>query len=371
VWPRRWAFAVRAEASPGWALDGLANLVQAGDVAAAREAAGTLESFWSVPGNANHEHLLGRALTVAQGLDEPDTATMLLAPFRIEMLERSHAAALAQLAAHYGESWTRDLVGVWFGRDRFAYTSWQAQRGRWLESMPLLCEALRAAAGADVPVGRLLAAAAWLPLRESAAGMLASHAPSHRYEALGGLGPAVAGLLVSTAIVGAADLRPEVVAFLCQDDDDLIVCALSALRAAHKAKRLADPEAGLDVIARHCSARLEARLARPVRATDDWSIELPDARRCELCQTLGAFLGDRTRRTFEWPLAEQRRRRVHGRIDQGELPVRHQTRRSGRPYTLVLSKTEALFAREREARQRDQTDLAWLGRTFVTRQASG
>jgi hypothetical protein len=36
-------------------------------------------------------------------------------------------------------------------------------------------------------------------------------------------------------------------------------------------------------------------------------------------------------------------------------------------YTLVLSKTDALFAREREARQRDQTDLAWLGRTFVAR----
>jgi hypothetical protein len=67
---------------------------------------------------ANPGHLLGKALTVAHGLDEPDTATMLLAPFQIEMLERIHAPALAQVAAHYGESWTRDLVGVWFGRDR-------------------------------------------------------------------------------------------------------------------------------------------------------------------------------------------------------------------------------------------------------------
>jgi hypothetical protein len=36
------------------------------------------------------------------------------------------------------------------------------------------------------------------------------------------------------------------------------------------------------------------------------------------------------------------------------------TRRQGRPYTLVLTKTEALFAREREARIRDETDLEWL-----------
>ena len=367
VWPRRWAFAVRAEASPGWALDRLADLIQAGDVAGAREAADTLDSSWSVAENANPGRLLGKALTVAQGLGEPDTATMLLAPFRIEMLERIHAPALAQLAAHYGESWTRDLVAVWFGRDRLAYTSRQPQRGSWLESLPTVCEALRATPEADVPVGRLLTAAAWPPLRESAGGAMRSSTPSYRVQALGELGPAVAGLLVSTSIVGAADVRAHVLAFLCQDNDQMVVCALSALRAAYEARWQAHPESGLDVIARHCAARLEARLARPVRAAGDWSIELPEGCRCELCQALGAFLSDSARRTFEWPLAEQRRRHVHGRIDQGELPVSHQTRRSGRPYTLVLSKTDALFTREREARRRDQTDLSWLGRTFVVR----
>jgi len=42
------------------------------------------------------------------------------------------------------------------------------------------------------------------------------------------------------------------------------------------------------------------------------------------------------------------------------VPVTHQTRRQGRPCTLVLAKTEALYAREQEARIRDQTDLEWL-----------
>jgi hypothetical protein len=36
------------------------------------------------------------------------------------------------------------------------------------------------------------------------------------------------------------------------------------------------------------------------------------------------------------------------------------TRRQGSPYTLVLTKTEALFAREQEARTRDETNLQWL-----------
>lgn len=367
VWPRRWAFAIRAQASPGWALDRLADLVRAGDVAGARDTAATLTSFWNVAVKANAEQLLGKALTVARGVDEPGTAAMLLAPFQIEMLASTHAESLAQLAARYGESWTRDLVAVWFGRDRRMHVSWHSQRADWLESLPAVCEALRAVPEAGVSVGRLLSATAWTQLREWADDVLQFPTPSYRDKALGELGPAVAGVLVSTGVVAAADLRDEVVSFLCQDNDDLVVCAMSALRAAHKAKRQTHRESGLDVVARHCAARLEARLAWPARAADDWSVELPEGCRCELCQTLGAFLGDKARRSFEWPLAEQRRRHVHSRIDGAELPVSHQTRRSGRPYTLVLRKTDALFTRERDARQQDQADLSWLGRTFVAR----
>ena len=68
----------------------------------------------------------------------------------------------------------------------------------------------------------------------------------------------------------------------------------------------------------------------------------------------------RSRRTFEWPLATDRRRHVHTQIDSAALPVRHQTRRQGRPYTLVLAKTGELFTREKDARHKAVTDLAWL-----------
>ncbi len=47
----------------------------------------------------------------------------------------------------------------------------------------------------------------------------------------------------------------------------------------------------------------------------------------------------------------------------GPMPLAddtHRTRRQGSPYTLVLNKTDALFAREHEARIRDETDLGWL-----------
>jgi hypothetical protein len=40
--------------------------------------------------------------------------------------------------------------------------------------------------------------------------------------------------------------------------------------------------------------------------------------------------------------------------------VRHQTRRVGRPYTLVLTKTDALFEREAQQRRTEQQELVWL-----------
>jgi hypothetical protein len=136
----------------------------------------------------------------------------------------------------------------------------------------------------------------------------------------------------------------------------------SALRAAAELSRDgARGDAGFGNLAADCAARLRARLARPQRAEGDWSIELPAGScTCGLCGTLRVFLEDKNQRTFEWPLAKERRQHVHSRIDAAELTVTHVTRRQGRPYTLVLTKTDALFAREREARTRDETDLEWL-----------
>lgn len=38
----------------------------------------------------------------------------------------------------------------------------------------------------------------------------------------------------------------------------------------------------------------------------------------------------------------------------------HVTRRVGRPFTLVLTKTKDLFERETDARRRAEADLTWL-----------
>ena len=117
---------------------------------------------------------------------------------------------------------------------------------------------------------------------------------------------------------------------------------------------------GVEALARQAGQWLEIRLARPSRRSDDWSIEAPSGCGCALCLALDGFLTDPARQKWDWPLKEASRRHVHLRIDLNELPVRHQTRRTGRPYTLVLSKLPTLFEREEQARRKDDADLRWI-----------
>jgi len=89
----------------------------------------------------------------------------------------------------------------------------------------------------------------------------------------------------------------------------------------------------------------------PEREAEDWSMDFPGDCDCDLCFELGEFLGDPDARQLEWPLAKEKREHVRHQLDVYGLPVRHETRRSGRPYTLVLNKTEELFESGAEERR--------------------
>ena len=361
VWPRDRNFINRAEASPAWALDELHANVRAGDRGGARAGAATLAPFWDAAARSQDQvGFFGKALRTASALDDAQTAGMLLHPFRIENLGLAHVAPLAELAGHYGAQWAGELLRGWFGdRQSWAYAG-AAERPEWLASLPGLCEALQARGSPGAATAHRLLDLSWDWLGETIGLWLTTQSPSHRDQRLGDLGQSLTTVLTAAAVTGAVSLRDKVVGFGCRQGDEVIVCVMPALRAAGTLPADTRRDGGFDDLAADCAARLRARLARPPRADDDWSIELPDGCACELCGTLGTFLRDPARRTFEWPLAEQRRRHVHSRIDAAGLPVRHQTRRQGRPYTLVLSKTQALFELERQARIREESDLEWL-----------
>jgi hypothetical protein len=361
VWPRGRSFTNRAEASPAWALDELHTRARAGDPAGARAAAATLAPFWDTTARTQgRKGFIGKALQTASALDDADTARMLLRPLRIEGLTRAHVAPLVTLARHYGEQWISELLRTWFGdRRSWAYAGDQ-NRPDWLASLPALCEALHAKGSTGTATAHRLLELSWDWLDETIRQWLVTRSPSRRDKQLGDLGQPLAAVLTAAAVTGAVSLRDEIVGFGREQGDEVIACVMPALQAAGTLPADTRRDGGFDALAVDCAARLEARLVRPSRADDDWSIDLPEGCACELCSTLGTFLRDPARRSFEWPLAEQRRRHVHSRIDTAELPVRHETTRKGRPYTLVLTKSQALFEHERQVRIRDEADLQWL-----------
>jgi hypothetical protein len=371
VWPREQAFANRAEAAPSWALDEIAAMASAGDVPGARGAAVTLAPFWdtAVTGRrASQDHdqasqIFGPALRAADAVADAPTAAMLLRPFRIDDLDHGHADSFGKMAVRYGQSWTAEQVRTWFaGKPGWAYVG-GTERPRWIaDQLPGLCARLQASGPGGAVAAQQLVELAWEWTAKDIRAGLASPWPSRRDEQLGELARPLASVLTAAAAIGAASMRDAVCGFVREQGDAVTALEMPALRAAAKLpRRAARGEAGFGDLAADCAARLRARLARPQRASGDWSVELPAGTcDCELCRTLRGFLEDKIRRTFEWPIAKERRQHVHARIDATELPVTHVTRRQGSPYVLVLHKTEALFTRELQARERDETDLDWL-----------
>jgi hypothetical protein len=367
LWPASRAFAVRGRASPSWALEELSARARTGDLAGAREAAATLAPFWEgAAARVEARALFAKALRAALLLDEPALAAMLLRPFRLETLTRRDAKALSALIDSYGERWTDELVSVWSAKLRFHHPKGK-DREEWMASLPKLCLALRETGETGAAAAMLLLRASLGWTKDSIEEGLELSSPGAREQTLRELARPVAAMLEGARVIAATDLSDETITVL-RRHEELTGCAIAVLRATPTRRWSAT---GLDTLAAHCSATLQASLARPPRAGDDWSIEPPKGCDCELCAQLRVFLEDPITTSFEWPLAKDRRAHVHRRIDAAELPVAHQTRRTGRPYTLVLSKTDALFHRERLRRRGDEKDLAWLQRNAGATNTAG
>jgi hypothetical protein len=289
---------------------------------------------------------------------------MLLHPFRIEDLTDAAVNSFAKLAASFGQEWTAKALRTWFGGDQpaLAYGGGQ-DRPRWVaDFLPGVCTGLHATGRPGTVAAQRLLDLAWEWIGKDIRGGLALSPPSYRDKSLDKLGKPLASVLTAAAEIGAASTRDNAFSYIRQQGDAVTVLAMSALRAA--AELPGDgtrDDACFGDLAADCAGRLATRLARPQRAPGDWSIELPAGGcTCDLCATLRTFLQNTSRRTLEWPLAKQLRQHIHARIDAAELPVSHETRRQGRPYTLVLNKIDALFAGEKAARAKDQADLEWL-----------
>ena len=366
LWPRERAFVIRAKASPRWAIGQIGKKLAAKGANAAAEAlalARRLLPFWSRVAARDEGHALidGTLLTAAK-LADPGVAAALLEPFTLTKVTAKAAPRLADLLDRYGLAWCRALLRRWEQDE--GYEPAEA-RIAWISSaLPALCGSLCAR---DAPDGPALARAV---VEDHWAHMLAHFKDIQKLESareiardLARLSKPLLALLESTRIAKHADLHREVLGFLTAEaaEEIHLPLRLGVLRAAHDRRR---PDAlrglGLKPVHAHCSVDLTTRLSAPARAKSDWSITTPVRCSCKLCATLARYLRASDKVRFEWPLAQAQRAHIHGILDSRELPVRHATRRTGRPFTLVLEKTAALFERDALERRSWERDLEWL-----------
>lgn len=347
IWPTENAFAARAEASADWGLRSIRVSLDAGDLERARTDAATLAALWHMASPT----ALPAALSIARDLRDASVAQALLASFALEMVSFVDAPALAALADEYDGQWWNTLRQRWDRELRFA----GEQRREWVETALVpLCGALEDAGAASVV--EWLADGTWRWLAGAIRRSIDQAHVGRREAQLARLGPALAATLTVADDGKGAEISADV-----RSLGDL---ALPLIIAALRSFPVPVPaSAAVAALAGDARDRLTRLLARPERAADDWSIAWTSAGGQD-ADRLAEFLVAPDERTLLWPLAEPRRKQIHRAIDDADLPVRHTTRRTGRPYTLVLTKTDELFTREVEQRRRAAEDLAWIDDRF-------
>lgn len=191
--------------------------------------------------------------------------------------------------------------------------------------------------------------------------------PSRRDTELRDPAAPLLAVLRSTAITDHPRLRKSIVDAVCDHDLRLAPMLIGVVEAASTLSLPQLDEIALTQIGRFCTRTLEAELAQPPRADDDWSItELEAGGCCDDCARLAGFLTDPATRQLTWPLTKPRRQHIHHRIDEAELPVTHQTKRQGSPHKLILTKTAELFNRDAKRRKAAQASLGTVQRLLGT-----
>jgi len=365
LWPRERTFVIRAKASPRWGIREIAKALKARNPTAAISMAQRLLLFWThAAARTETPALLGATVKVAAKLGDPSLAAALLQPFALTALTPKVAPGLAGLLDSYGIDWCRALLQTWASEENHEPTQ---TRPSWIGStLAVLCRTLCAG---DPSAGRGLAG--WI-LTEQWAWLLdrSKQMQQHLFgkdvmRELVSLCKPILGIIEGSRVTQQPDLQARVIEFLTSDDADLPVqVPMGVPRSArehHQPSKL--KSWGLRPVHAHCSQVITARLNRPARANNDWSIQTWIRCACPPCQTLTQYVRAPDKVRFEWPLVKDRRLHIHRTIDSFNLPITHTTRRKGRPFTLVLEKTTALFERDTAERLSWQQELQWLNKT--------
>ena len=339
-----------------------------------------LESWMPHTRSGNAETLLG-ALTLCERLDDPALALELLVGFRAVAFTPRATPSLIALGERFGEGFCRSFAAR-LGGAPSASASVEGASDEAAGQAPAT-RAPVAAGGRDArqpePARRLLewvgdfaklservhrtGAAVWraaLPvlferlheaLRETHREHHAAPSPSTRDRAVEDEIGNLVALLDAAAAMADDEANARVLDALIEDiagyRPDVPVRVLE-----HATDTGGTRGRAVEALREATLARLRTALERSARDADDWRIAADLDCTCADCRRLGEFLDAHDERALDLPLAKARRAHLHGQIDGRELPLSHETRRRGSPYTLELRKLPALFERDRERHAR-------------------
>ena len=370
IWPRNREFALLAAADHAAAADRAIDEFGR-DQAAAKGMVRELLQFWprELP-LFDQTKLLSPALRLSLEAADPEPSAALLKPFDIRSVQPSNSVALLALADVHGIEWFNQRLAWWSRATRTLDQTPTTSRTAWIGRLPSLIDALQSETIAPkairVALADALISSSWSWIRSEIEQSSTVLPPSRRATQLANLSPAVLGVLRSSpndadASSGsdAAQIRSEVLETLTGRSSAVEPLLTSIVSDAIQLDPSEIRGTGVTELAESLAQVLHDLLAAPDRSPQDWAVPGFDgAEHCEDCAQLASFLADPRQQKMTWPLAKARRGHIHDRIDAAELPLTHRTLRQGSPHKLILTKTDALFAREADRRQTAQAHLA-------------
>jgi len=366
LWPRDRTFIIRAKASPQWAVGEIGKKLKGNKTTEGLSLVQRLLPFWrNLVGHGDGKALIEATLIVAARLDDAKTAALLLQPFTLTAVTARAAARMADLLERYGVEWSRTLQRQWTSEKNVHEPA--DKQIAWIRfALPALCRAWCARSASNgQALAREVLDQQWGWMLGRVKDVQQHSSVKELAKELTRIGQPTLALMQAALIAKHSDLKTHIVNFLTADAGDLPEqLSLGVLKAAYDHCRTdVLPQLALKTVHARCSQSLAERLNKPARAEDDWSITTSVRCSCKLCATLTRYLRAADQRRFEWPLAKNGRAHIHGVLDSNDLPVTHTTRRTGSPFTLVLEKTRAVFARDAAERESWREGAKWLTRT--------
>lgn len=111
---------------------------------------------------------------------------------------------------------------------------------------------------------------------------------------------------------------------------------------------------------KHSLTELSAATAKRVDPPKDWARNADITCGCEDCRALAQFLRDPAQRVGRFPLRKDRRQHLHRQIEHHDCDCTHVTERVGSPQTLVCTKTQASYEKQKQQHDVDRALLAEL-----------